>query len=156
MKMLERGWFSYMLIWLRRLSNFFYLIRIPVLTIGSLLALYLLVSQKTIIDLIVLGFYFIFWLIELMGIKKVRGYGVVKDKGGKPLGLVIVRAYNNQGKLAQTVITGPDGRFMLNLDPGQIILKIKKPGYESKIIELKLKSIKDLSNLNPKIEKRVN
>ncbi len=152
LKLEERSWFSYLLVWLRRLSNFFYLIRIPVLIVGSLLALYLLVTQRTIIDLIVIGLYLIFWLIEILAAKKVRGYGLVKSEDDKPLDLVMVRAYDSTGRLVQTVITGPDGRFMLNIDPGDIILKIKKPGYISKIVEMDLKSVKDLSGVNIKLE----
>ncbi len=152
LKLEERSWFSYLLVWLRRLSNFFYLIRIPVLIVGSLLALYLLVTQRTIIDLIVIGLYLIFWLIEILAAKKVRGYGLVKSEDDKPLDLVMVRAYDSTGRLVQTVITGPDGRFMLNIDPGDIILKIKKPGYASKIVEMDLKSVKDLSGVNIRLE----
>jgi hypothetical protein len=152
LRMRDKTWLTGILSILRKISDFFYLVRIPILIIGTLLAIYLLLSQRTILDIIVLGIYIIFWLLELLKTKQIRGYGLVTDSKGKGLELAMVRAYSKEGKLIQTKITGPQGKFNLSLDPQEVILKIKKPGYQPRIVEFELKSIKDISNLTIRLE----
>jgi Putative beta-barrel porin-2, OmpL-like. bbp2/Carboxypeptidase regulatory-like domain len=58
--------------------------------------------------------------------------GVTRDSGGKPLGQVVVNAYDVQGKTDHTVTSGPNGAYTVaGLAPGEYLLTATAPGLAS-------------------------
>jgi hypothetical protein len=55
--------------------------------------------------------------------------------------------------LIATQVTGPDGRFLLSVEPQDLILKVRKPGYGVRTVEFKLKDLKSLSKLDIELSK---
>ena len=116
-------------------------------------AIYLLIAQRTLLDVIVLGIYVVLWLIELLKARQLRGYGKVIDEKRHGLGLAIIRVLNQEGRMIQTQVTGPDGRFILSCQPQKLTLRVRKPGYGIKKIKLNLKTLDDISELNIRLKK---
>jgi len=151
--MIERTLFNIVLSIVRRITNFFYRFRIPILIAGTLVAIYLLIAQRTLADAIVFGIYILLWMVELLKAQQLRGYGKVLDNKGQGVGLAMVRAFNQAGRMIQSQVTGPDGRFILSCRPQKLTLKVRKPGYNIRKIRFNLKSLDDISKLNIRLRK---
>lgn len=107
----------------------FGLIRIPLLLIGSAFALLALYKTPSVLSYTISGFYCILWVIELRNLFRPHGYGVVIDDQRAALPLVLVRAVNDKGKIAATMVTTPGGKFSTRLSSGQYKFDAVKSGY---------------------------
>jgi len=148
----ERTWVNVLLSFLRKISSFFYRFRVPILVVGTIIAIYLLIAQRGITDLIVFALYIVFWLIELIKSKEIRGYAQIIDNQNKSIGLAIIRVFNQKGKLVQTQVTGQDGKFILACQPQKLLLKVRKPGFKVQEVRFNLKRLDDISKLNIKLK----
>jgi len=151
--MVEQTLFNLLLSLFRKITNFFYRFRMPILIAGTIVAIYLLIAQRGLIDIIVLIIYIILWLIELLKVKELRGYGRVINTKGEGVGLAMIRVIAQDGRLIQTQVTGPDGRFILSCQPQFLTLRVRKPGYQFKEVKIKLKKLDDISKLDIRLVK---
>lgn len=106
-------------------------IRIPIMLIGTLVSIYLSAKYSRFIDWFVLGLYIILWALEFRDLFKKKTYGIIVDERQNPVSLAIVRIIDLQGKIVTTVVTGDDGKFFANINPGTYRFDIVKPGYRS-------------------------
>jgi fibronectin type 3 domain-containing protein len=115
-------------------SRILSLIRIPLLVLGSLLALYNLLSFKDSLSLAITGLYLIFWIIQLITNKIPKNYGLVIGEDNKPLPRSIVRLFSVEQddnlKLVQTTVTDQLGRYKFNCKKGQYVIGVMSMGYE--------------------------
>jgi Alpha-2-macroglobulin MG1 domain. len=63
-------------------------------------------------------------------------WGTVVDINGNPLAGVRVTVYDSNNVLAGTVTTGADGRFHVPVYPGTYVVRLLKPGYIEKSVQV--------------------
>lgn len=68
-----------------------------------------------------------------------RVYSLIDGKYYSTTGYVRIYVYSKEGKLIQKTITGKDGMYYFQLEPGSYILKVEKPGYIGRTAFIKLK-----------------
>lgn len=135
---------GYYLLFLRYL-RFFERIRIPLLILGTILALVNLYLFHSILDFIILSLYLLLWVFEILERRKVKPYGEVLGEGGEALDLAVVRFFKEKdNKLAATTVTDKKGRFFVLLPEGDFYLTASKSGYFFSV----LKDI-HISKINP-------
>jgi len=142
----------------QQVLNYFHLflkfinkIRIPLLLIGTILNILTIVYRGTILDFITIGLYLIMWIVEAYHFfYKSRAAGKVVDASNdKPLDLVLIRLLDKKtNRLVDTTITDQEGKFMLNANPGDYIIKISKRGKKEYLSDtIKVKSLRSLTGL---------
>lgn len=139
---------------IRAIQRLFEAIRLPIMAIGTLAAIYLVVERGLWFDWLIVAIYIVLWALEVKYLFKKRTYGIVTGDDGEPLGLVIIRVLDAAGKIKSTAVTGDDGKFILSLDPGLYRFDASKPGYvssRSKLIRISRAS--DLGNVTLKLTK---
>ena len=136
------------------ISRFFQIIRFPLMILGTLSTAYLLFTEHKILHYILAALYVLMWAWEISNMLKKRAYGLVRDQHGKPVPLVMIRVLDKYNRLKTTVVSGEDGKFQANLDPGEYRLDISRPGYKSVRTELvKITSIADIGRLDLSLTK---
>lgn len=135
-------------------GRLFTFVRYPLMVFGFALTLYLVIYQGSFLQYVILLAYVLFIAYDVILLFKPRRWGVVIDSKGKPLSRVIVRALDSLGKIKATVVTGDDGRFTLNLNPGYYTFVAARNGYTtSKTFEQSIKKLNDLGRIIIKLTK---
>lgn len=112
-----------------RIARFFERIRLPLLIIGTILALLNLFLFRSFVDFIIVILYILLWLFEILQLRKIKPFGEVKDNSG-PLGLTVIRFFKEKNsKLISTSISDSHGRFYVLLPSGNYYLTAMKGGY---------------------------
>lgn len=71
--------------------------------------------------------------IYFLKLKKLKIQGVVRDIYGNPVEGAVVKLYDDKGNLVDEFITGKDGRYLFEVDPGIYELSVETPdGYVAK------------------------
>lgn len=136
------------------LRYFISIVRMPILILGTVLAGYLVARNHTIINILILALYVIIWVIEIKNTLKPNRFGTIEDKHGNPLGLAVVRAIDQSGKVKGTTTTLPDGKFNLNLSPGVYNFSIVKNGYKkSDLKNVKISRLDDFGKILIRLDK---
>ena len=118
------------------------------MVVGTLLTIYLVWFQPNILNFIFLAVYVGLWIVEFRVISQPKTYGTVQDSTGNPLGLAIVRALDTSGHLKATVITGDDGKFIINLRRGTYYFDATRLGYKpSRSDKTRITGLSDLSKI---------
>jgi hypothetical protein len=139
---------------IRAIQRLFETIRLPIMVIGTLAAIYLVVERGLWFDWLIVAIYIVLWTLEVKYLFKKRTYGIVTGDDGEPLGLVIIRVLDAAGKIKSTAVTGDDGKFILSLDPGLYRFDASKPGYVSSRSKLiRISQASDLGNVTLKLTK---
>lgn len=139
---------------LATISRFFQTIRLPIMILGTIAAVYLLVKDHRTVDYIIGALYVVLWAIEIRNMLKKKAFGMVRDTAGNPLFMALVRVLDSRGRLKLTVATGDDGKFQLFLDPGVYRLDVSRGGYRSIRTELfKIDKIQDIGRLDLRLQK---
>jgi uncharacterized membrane protein len=63
-------------------------------------------------------------------------WGTVVDVSGNPLAGVSVAVYDSKSALVSTTTTGADGRFHVAVSPGTYIVRLSKPGFVEKSVQV--------------------
>jgi uncharacterized membrane protein len=63
-------------------------------------------------------------------------WGTVVDVSGNPLAGVSVAVYDSNSALVSTTTTGADGRFHVAVSPGTYIVRLSKPGFVEKSVQV--------------------
>ncbi|OQA52958.1 MAG: hypothetical protein BWY43_00244 [candidate division WS2 bacterium ADurb.Bin280] len=136
------------------IGRFLTFVRYPLMIFGLALTLYSVVYQGSFLQYAILALYIIFIAYDIVLLFRPRKWGVVIDSRGKPLSRAIIRALDSFGKVKATVVTGDDGKFTLNLNPGYYIFSASRNGYiTSKTSEQRIKSLSDLGRVIIKLTK---
>jgi hypothetical protein len=113
-----------------RFIRFFERIRLPILIIGTILALINFYLFRSVVDFIIILVYLFLWALEIWNLRRIKPYGQVKDKEKKPLDLVILRFFRAENsKLVVTCISDSHGRFYTLLPEGKYYFTAMKGGY---------------------------
>lgn len=113
-----------------RFARFFERIRVPLLIIGTIIAILNLYLFRSLLDLVIILAYVLLWLYEIYQLRKVKPYGEVQDEDGTPLDLAVIRFFReDNNKLIATSITDKKGRFFVILPQGGFYLTASKAGY---------------------------
>lgn len=138
------------------LTNILNHLRLPVIIFGTVLAIYqtLVVNDK--VAWLILLFYVILWMVEIISKIAPRTLGVVWDDAtDKPLDRAIVRFYrliNSKPALVATTITGGDGAFKLLFEAGDYQCGVSRIGYRSYTSGGLTFNNSSLPNLNIRLE----
>ncbi len=139
---------------LTAVSRFFQAIRIPLMILGTLSTGYLVFTQGRTFDYVLAVVYALMWGWEIKNMLKKKAFGVVKDQRGNPISLVVIRVLDKYNRLKTTIVTGDDGKFQANLDPGEYRLDISRPGYKSVRTQLiKISNVQDIGKLDINLTK---
>lgn len=139
---------------LATISRFFQVIRVPIMILGTISVSYLLVTSHRTIDYVIGVLYVGLWALEIKDMIKKRSYGLVRDRMGNPVAMAMIRAFDIKGQLKNTVVTGEDGKFQLNLDPGEYRLDVSRGGFKSvRTQSFRIDKIQDIGRLNLVLEK---
>jgi hypothetical protein len=139
--------------WIRFWHKFIYVLevlRLPILIIGSFFAVLNILSRAAWYDWLLAGIYAVFWIIELyLLVFKPKTWGEIVDEKGKPVELALIRLINRKTeRIIATEVTGRDGRFAFNVNPGEYVIKISKEGIKDYYSEpLAVKKMKNLGHL---------
>lgn len=110
------------------------IVRVPILVVGSLLAIYNLISFRNETSLIIVVIYLIFWIAEILLNRIPKNYGVVLGNK-KPLSRAIVRLYkvveNNKFQLSATTVTDSKGRYRFMCPQGYYVIEVMSIGYQN-------------------------
>lgn len=137
-----------------RIRNFFDLIRMPILIIGTVLTIFLVIRFDYIYDLFLLALYVAIWFYEIYSRLMPRTFGKVVDELGRGLSSAVVRVMNASGRIVSTTITGEDGHFRASLEKGTFIFEATKIGYSrSRTGLLTYHKPGDLSKVDLKLSK---
>jgi hypothetical protein len=136
------------------ISEFFQSIRLPVMILGTIATGYLLIVEHRTIDYVIGALYIGLWALEIRNMIKKRAYGIVRDDLGQPVAMALIRTFDIRGQLKNTVVSGDDGKFQLNLDPGQYSLDVSRGGYKSIRIELfRVDKTQDIGRFDLRLDK---
>ena len=139
---------------LSTVSRFFQAIRMPLMILGTLSTAYLVFTQARTLDYVLAAIYVALWAWEIRNMLKKRAYGLVRDQQGNPVSLVMIRVLDRFNKLRTTIVTGDDGKFQTNLDPGEYKFDISRPGYKSiRTQMIKISNVSDLGRLDLNLTK---
>src|SRR3990172_7062677 len=129
-----------------RYMKFFGYIRIPLLILGTILAIVNLYLFRSILDIIILSIYLLTWFFEILERQKVKPYGEVLGEEGETFDLAVVRFFREKdNKLVATTVTNKKGRFFVLMPEGDYYLTASKSGYFLSV----LKNI-HISKANPR------
>lgn len=71
--------------------------------------------------------------IYLVTLKKLKIQGVVRDIHGNPVAGATVKLFDKDGNLVAEMVTGEDGKYLFEVDPGEYELSVETPdGYVAK------------------------
>jgi hypothetical protein len=128
--------------WFSQDSNFFAtlkrvlsFIRIPIIILGSFIAIIALIAQFSILNIVVIIVYIILWcVIVFRTYTGTRAFGRVIDSSFEiPVDLVMVRLIkideNGKASVKEVKATDGKGRFMMVAPKGRYYLTAMKPGY---------------------------
>jgi hypothetical protein len=139
---------------LATVSKFFQSVRIPLMILGSLSVAYLIFTQARTIDYVLVVVYVFMWAWEIRNMFKKRAFGLIRDQQGNPVSLVLIRVLDRHNRLKTTIVTGDDGKFQANLDPGEYRFDISRPGYKSiRTQPIKISGAQDLGRLDLNLTK---
>jgi predicted nucleic acid-binding Zn finger protein len=115
---------------LLKVLNFLDRFRIPLLVLGSITAIINLIILQGLWQYLIILFYILFWIIEIVLYLVPRPFGRVTS-GGQGLSMAIVRVVkaNQKGRPVRTYVTDQQGRFHFLLGRGNYQFKVTKPGY---------------------------
>ena len=105
--------------------------RIPVLFLGTLFAIWLIITRRELFDYISFGFYSLLWSGEIR-LNRIKPWGVAYDsKTKKPLADVVVQIFDQEyNKLLETKTTDKLGRYVFFVKPGNYYLLAGKEAYQ--------------------------
>ncbi len=131
-------------------------IRIPLIIIGTILAILAAVYRQTWLDYGILGLYVIIWGVELVTrFYQVKPTGlVVATENQKPLDLVLLRlTKTDTGKIVSTSVTAKDGKFVFTAPAGNYKIKAVKAGFKpQETKDFHLKSIGSIGRIKIALE----
>lgn len=131
-----------------KIGNFTQKVRIPVLIIGTLIAILFFLVYTNWVNTAIMLLYIILWSIEIYRWSKDKSFGTVASIDDKtPIHLAILRVLNKEnGKLVATRVTGPKGYYYYIINPGEYTLVVTKENYDQyKIADLPIKKGEILS-----------
>ncbi len=104
--------------------------RVPVLTLGSLLALWLLGNRRELTDLFIIGFYGLLWSNEIR-LERTKPWGIVYNSQTKEaLTNAVIQIFDQEyQRLLETKLTDEQGRFSILIKPGKYYLTVAKQGF---------------------------
>jgi len=138
----------------RYLQRLFTSVKILVLMTGTIISAYLFYRLGWWALYIILIAYAATWIITLAGFFHPRKYGLATNLAGLPIGMVIVRALDELGRIKATVVTSEDGKFLMNLSPGNYLFDASRIGYESaRTKPTPISNAADLGNVILRLEK---
>jgi len=119
------------------------------LIIGSIMTLGLIIyDHSNWVNIIILLYYILVWILYLYRhFTFFSGTARVVDQNGAGVDLALVRVFNDQSKLIQTVVSDRKGHFILNLVKGNYSMQIKKVGFATKETQLKVKNLADINRI---------
>ncbi|TSC90621.1 MAG: Uncharacterized protein CEN92_441 [Candidatus Berkelbacteria bacterium Licking1014_96] len=136
---------------LRIIGNILAKIKWPSIGLGTLLAIFLCWTDFTILHLVILELYLILILYETYRLlAKTRPYGLVIDEDKTAIDLAVVR-FNQDKKIQATSISGADGKFTAQVNPGDYSLLTKKIGFDEDERNISIKSARKLEGLDIKL-----
>lgn len=113
-----------------RFIRFFERLRLPILIIGTVLALVNFYLFRSVVDFIIIFVYLLLWAFEIWNLRKIKPYGQVNDQEKKLLDLVILRFFRaDNSRLVVTCISDSHGRFYVLLPEGKYYFTAMKGGY---------------------------
>ena len=110
-------------------KRFLNIIRYPMMVFGLTLSVYLALKYGSALQYAVVGLYIVMIAFDIKSFFKQKNYGRILDAKGQALEGVIVRALSKSGKIKATAVTGDDGRFSFNLNPGQYSFVASRNGF---------------------------
>lgn len=138
------------------LTNILNHLRLPVIIFGTVLAIYQVLIINDKVTWLILLFYIILWIVEIISKIAPRTFGVVWDNAtDKPLNRAIVRFYrliNSKPALVATTVTGGDGAFKFLFEAGEYQCGVSRIGYRPYTSGGLTFRNKSLPNLNIRLE----
>ena len=107
-------------------------LRLPLLALGTVSTLVFVFGQPNMLNGLVLGFYAVSWLYELVQhLSTGRAFGAVADAmTNAGLDLAIVRLARPDGKLIASKVSNQRGHFLVQVAPGQYKVTVTRRGYQ--------------------------
>jgi hypothetical protein len=107
--------------------------RLPLLAIGSALAIVNAVLVADLLSYILVGVYAFFWIVEFILMRRGREYGLVKDSDASSLiqgaALSLYRLENGYRILVTSTLSNFQGKYRLFVTPGTYTLNVQHPEY---------------------------
>lgn len=126
-------------------KRFLTLVRYPLLVVGMILSFYLTIKYSQPLQYFISAIYILVLIMDIKNLLKQKSFGRVLDGRGKPLDRVIVRALNRSGRIKATTVTGSDGKFIFNLNPGRYSFVASRNGYAtSRIMGIDIVKVTDI------------
>ena len=123
---------TYRLEFLAKASKFVNAIRLPVMAVGTILAVIFYAAYPTTLNYLIINLYSIIWIYELYKLTQIYSLGNIFNSATKaPLGHTTVRVYDEKsGKLISTQISDEHGYYSLTIKPGQYNIEASKPKFK--------------------------
>jgi len=136
------------------LKDLFTLIKVLILLAGTIISAYFFYRLGWWILYIVFAAYAVVWIITLISFYHPRKYGLAINPAGRPIGMVIIRALDELGRIKATVITSEEGKFLMNLSLGSYLFDASRIGYESTRTKITpISNTADLGRVTLRLEK---
>ncbi|MBU2595522.1 carboxypeptidase-like regulatory domain-containing protein, partial [Patescibacteria group bacterium] len=139
---------------LRVIGNILIKIKWPSIVLGTALSVFSFWSNFSILNLIILELYLILILYEVYRLlAKSRPYGLVLNQQKSAIDLALVRFNDSRNKIMSTAISGRDGKFTAQVDPGDYKLSTKKNGFIEDRRRANIKSARQLEKLDIELKR---
>ena len=113
-------------------SHIISLLRLPILSVGTVFTIIFMLGQPNLVNGTALAFYALAWIYEILqSILTARSIGNVADvKTQAGLGLAIVRLAKADGKLVASKVSNQNGHFLVQAAPGEYKVTVTRRGYQ--------------------------
>lgn len=139
---------------LRWVGNLLAKIKWPSLILGVIVSSISIWSDFNILNVIILDLFIILILDEVYHlVAKSRPFGLVFDQEKTAVELALVRFKGEDDKIKSTAISGRDGKFVAQVDPGDYNLLTKKNGFNENERQVVIKSVRQLEKLDIGLKK---
>jgi 5-hydroxyisourate hydrolase-like protein (transthyretin family) len=130
-------------------------LRVILLAIGLLLAIFLTIKDFNLFYILSVCFYILVGIWEIFNLRRARPFGVVTDAYGEPIDMAIVRIYEKRrNRLVETDVTDKEGRFKFLVNPGIYYVTAIKPNFlEFKSNIMYLEKERTVVSVNIKMKK---
>ncbi len=113
-------------------------VRLPIMIIGTLLAIAYLVERTHVIDMVIVALYVVIWTFEFLQYMRARNVAYVYAHR-QPAPLTILRLFDDKGRLHTTRVTNLDGQYSIFAAKGTYLLDVLKQQYDVQSHELTMK-----------------
>jgi len=123
----------------RRLGDQIQRLRIPVMVIGTILAVAYLIERTQLVDVVIVALYVALWIFELLQYLRARNVAYVMAHG-HPVPFTVLRIFDVRGRLRMTRVSNLAGQYSMFVSKGVYLLDANRDGYDVQSHEVRMKT----------------